>query len=126
MPTRCRHYAKLPRDLLRRSSVARWIGRFGLGVDNIDIPAATQCGITVTYVPDYACHEVSDHAMAVLLALVRKIPFSNRLVQSGRWEMPPSCRSGACAARFSASRFRLIPAQAVAPRRRLSACGRHP
>src|SRR5258708_10563169 len=81
-------YAKLPGDLLRQLKRCKVIGRFGLGVDNIDIPAATQCGITVTYVPDYCLHEVSDHAMALLLALARKIPFSNRLVQSGRWEMP--------------------------------------
>jgi D-3-phosphoglycerate dehydrogenase len=81
-------YAKLPGDLLRQLKRCKVIGRFGLGVDNIDIPAATQCGITVTYVPDYCLHEVSDHAMALLLALARKIPFSDRLVQSGRWEMP--------------------------------------
>jgi D-3-phosphoglycerate dehydrogenase len=81
-------YAKLSGDLLRQLKRCKVIGRFGLGVDNIDIPAATECGITVTYVPDYCLHEVSDHAMALLLALARKIPFSNRLVQSGRWEMP--------------------------------------
>src|SRR4030081_2799499 len=81
-------YAKLPGDLLRQLERCKVIGRFGLGVDNIDIPAATQCGITVTYVPDYCLHEVSDHAMALLLALARKIPFSNRLVQAGHWEMP--------------------------------------
>jgi len=69
-----RHLAKLPGDLLRQLKRCKVIGRFGLGVDNIDIPAATQCGITVTYVPDYCLHEVSDHAMALLLALVRKIP----------------------------------------------------
>jgi D-3-phosphoglycerate dehydrogenase len=45
-------------------------------------------GITVTYVPDYCLQEVSDHAMALLLALARKIPLSDRLVQAGRWEMP--------------------------------------
>jgi D-3-phosphoglycerate dehydrogenase / 2-oxoglutarate reductase len=81
-------YAKLPGDLLRQLKRCKVIGRFGLGVDNIDIPAATECGITVTYVPDYCLHEVSDHAMALLLALARKVPFSDRLVQSGRWEMP--------------------------------------
>jgi D-3-phosphoglycerate dehydrogenase len=81
-------YAKLPGDLLRQLMRCRVIGRFGLGVDNIDIPTAAACGITVTYVPDYCLHEVSDHAMALLLALARKIPFSNALVQSGRWEMP--------------------------------------
>jgi D-3-phosphoglycerate dehydrogenase / 2-oxoglutarate reductase len=81
-------YAKLPGDLLRQLKRCKVIGRFGLGVDNIDVPAATECGITVTYVPDYCLHEVSDHAMALLLALARKIPFSDRLVQAGRWEMP--------------------------------------
>src|SRR5215472_15646574 len=82
-------YAKLPGDLLRRLTRCKAIGRFGLGVDNIDIPAAAELGITVTYVPDYCMREVSDHAMALLLALARKVPFSNRLVQSGRWEVPP-------------------------------------
>ena len=38
--------------------------------------------------PDYCIREVSDHTMALLLALIRKIPLSNKLVQSGRWEMP--------------------------------------
>jgi D-3-phosphoglycerate dehydrogenase / 2-oxoglutarate reductase len=82
-------YAKLPGELLKEFTRCKVIGRFGLGVDNIDIPAAARLGITVTYVPDYCLHEVSDHAMALLLALARKIPFSNRLVQSGRWEVPP-------------------------------------
>jgi D-3-phosphoglycerate dehydrogenase len=81
-------YAKLPGDLLRQLERCRVIGRFGLGVDNIDIAAAAECGITVTYVPDYCMHEVSDHAMALLLALARKVPYSNTLVQAGRWEMP--------------------------------------
>jgi D-3-phosphoglycerate dehydrogenase len=81
-------YAKLSGDLLRQLRKCRAIGRFGLGVDNIDIPAARELGITVTYVPDYCMHEVSDHAMALLLALARKIPLSNKLVQAGRWEMP--------------------------------------
>src|SRR3984893_635546 len=82
-------YAKLPGDLLRQLTRCKAIGRFGLGVDNIDIPAAAELGIVVPYVPDYCMHEVSDHAMALLLALARKIPLSNKLVQSGRWEVPP-------------------------------------
>ena len=82
-------YAKLPGDLLRELKRCKVIGRFGLGVDNIDIPAASALGITVTYVPDYCMQEVSDHAMALLLSLVRKVPLSNKLVQSGRWEVPP-------------------------------------
>jgi D-3-phosphoglycerate dehydrogenase len=81
-------YAKLNGDLIRKLERCRAIGRFGIGVDNIDLPAASEKGITVTYVPDYCVREVSDHAMALLLALARKLPFSNKLVQSGRWEMP--------------------------------------
>jgi D-3-phosphoglycerate dehydrogenase len=80
-------YAKLPGELLRQLTHCKAIGRFGLGVDNIDIKAAAELGITVTYVPDYCMHEVSDHAIALLLALARKIALSNKLVQSGRWEM---------------------------------------
>src|SRR5438105_12995163 len=79
-------YAKLPGDLLRQLTRCKVIGRFGLGVDNIDIETAAELGITVTYVPDYCMHEVSDHAMALLLALARKVVFSNTLVRSGRWE----------------------------------------
>jgi D-3-phosphoglycerate dehydrogenase len=81
-------YAKLPGDLLRQLRRCKAIGRFGLGVDNIDIVAAAELGITVTYVPDYCMQEVSDHAMALLLALARKVPQSNALVQAGRWDMP--------------------------------------
>ena len=81
-------YAKLPGELLRQLTRCKAIGRFGLGVDNIDVKTAAELGIVVTYVPDYCMHEVSDHAMALLLALARKVPLSNKLVQSGRWEMP--------------------------------------
>jgi D-3-phosphoglycerate dehydrogenase len=81
-------YAKLTRDILMQTTKCKAIGRFGLGVDNIDLTTAKEKGILVNYVPDYCIREVSDHAMALLLALIRKIPLSNKLVQSGRWEMP--------------------------------------
>lgn len=81
-------YAKLTADLIGQLARCRSIGRFGMGVDNIDLAAAGARGITVNYVPDYGVREVSDHAMALLLALIRKIPLSNALVQAGRWEMP--------------------------------------
>ncbi len=81
-------YAKLTRDVLIQLTRCKAIGRFGLGVDNIDLITAKEKGIAVNYVPDYCIREVSDHAMALLLALIRKIPLSNKLVQSGRWEMP--------------------------------------
>jgi D-3-phosphoglycerate dehydrogenase / 2-oxoglutarate reductase len=81
-------YAKLPGELLRQFKRCKVIGRLGLGVDNIDVKTAAALGIVVTYVPDYCLQEVSDHTMALILALARKVPFSNALVQAGRWEMP--------------------------------------
>jgi D-3-phosphoglycerate dehydrogenase len=81
-------YAKITGDMIRQMSRCRIIARFGIGVDNVDVAAATGAGIVVTRVPDYCVDEVSDHAMALLLALVRKIPFANSLVNAGRWGMP--------------------------------------
>ena len=81
-------YAKITAEMIRQMKRCRIISRFGIGVDNVDIAAASSAGIVVTKVPDYCIDEVSDHAMALLLALVRKIPYANSLVHAGRWEMP--------------------------------------
>lgn len=81
-------YAKVTTEVVQALTKCKIIARFGIGVDNVDIEMATKKGIVVTKVPDYCIDEVSDHAMALLLAVVRKIPYSNKLVQAGRWEMP--------------------------------------
>jgi len=81
-------YAKVTTEVVQALTKCKIIARFGIGVDNVDIDMATRKGIVVTKVPDYCIDEVSDHAMALLLAVVRKIPYSNKLVQAGRWEMP--------------------------------------
>ncbi len=81
-------YAKITAEMIRQMTRCRIISRFGIGVDNVDIAAATAKGIVVTKVPDYCIDEVSDHAMALLLAVVRKIPFANARAHAGRWEMP--------------------------------------
>jgi D-3-phosphoglycerate dehydrogenase len=80
-------YAKITADTIRQMRHCRIISRFGIGVDNVDIAAATDAGIIVTKVPDYCVDEVSDHTLALLLAIVRKIPFATSLVGAGRWEM---------------------------------------
>jgi D-3-phosphoglycerate dehydrogenase len=80
-------YAKITADMIQRMPKCRIISRFGIGVDNVDIEAATGARIVVTKVPDYCIDEVSDHAMALLLALVRKIPSSSARTHGGRWEM---------------------------------------
>src|SRR5881409_554240 len=81
-------YAKITADMIQQMKRCRIVSRFGIGVDNVDIAAATDARIVVTKVPDYCIDEVSDHALALLLALVRKIPFANGQVHAGRWEMP--------------------------------------
>lgn len=80
-------YAKITAEMIQQMRRCRIISRFGIGVDNVDIRAATDAGIVVTKVPDYCIDEVSDHAMALLLALVRKIPFSSAQVHGGQWAM---------------------------------------
>lgn len=81
-------YAKITADMIGQMKKVRIISRFGIGVDNVDLEAATRDGIVVTKVPDYCIDEVSDHAVALLLSLIRKIPSSNARTHSGRWEMP--------------------------------------
>ena len=81
-------YGQITADVIVGLQKCKVIGRMGLGVDNIDIDAATKAGIAVVYVPDYCIDEVSNHAMALILNLARKINFSDQLVQAGRWEMP--------------------------------------
>lgn len=80
-------YAKVSAEMIQQMQRCRIISRFGIGVDNVDIPAATMASIVVTRVPDYCIDEVSDHTMALLLALVRKIPFANLHVHEGQWDM---------------------------------------
>ena len=80
-------YAKITAEMIQQMPRCRIISRFGIGVDNVDLAAATSAGIVVTKVPDYCIDEVSDHALALLLALVRKIPSSSARTHAGRWEM---------------------------------------
>jgi D-3-phosphoglycerate dehydrogenase len=65
----------------------RWkvIGRYGVGVDTIDVDAATRRGIRVVNVPDYCEEEVATHAAALALASVRRIREADQLVRAGRW-----------------------------------------
>ena len=81
-------YGQVTAEIIAGLNNCKVIGRFGIGIDNIDINAAAAKGIAVTYAPVYCLDEVSDHAMALLLSLARKVPYANKLVSEGRWEMP--------------------------------------
>jgi D-3-phosphoglycerate dehydrogenase len=65
------------------------LGRYGIGVDNIDVDAATDHGIVVFNVADYSVNEVADHAAALVLAGARRVVSSDRYVRSGGWSDPP-------------------------------------
>lgn len=62
------------------------IVRYGVGVDNIDLKAATRHGVQVCNVPDYGMNEVSDHALGLMLSLIRKIAFTTELTRAGTWD----------------------------------------
>jgi len=73
--------AKMPR--------CRIIARYGIGVDTIDLEAATAAGIIVTNNPTYCIEEVAEHTMALVLACARKVAFYDRQVRAGTWAVPP-------------------------------------
>ena len=63
------------------------VGRYGVGLDNIDVTHATSTGIVVTNVPAYCQEEVSDQAMALLLSCARKITFYDRAIKAGKYDL---------------------------------------
>ncbi len=81
-------------NVIQAASECQVIGRMGIGVDNIDVETATGLGIVVTNVPDFCVDEVSDHAMALLLACARKVALLDRGVRDGEWDrdVGPSMR----------------------------------
>ncbi len=82
-------FAHVTESVVRAAEQCVVIGRFGVGVDNIAVSAATELGIAVTYVPDYCVDEVSDHVMALLHAWNRKITLFNRSVKEQGWGSQP-------------------------------------
>ncbi|MGE5617696.1 MAG: C-terminal binding protein [Sphingomonadaceae bacterium] len=63
----------------------RAIGRYGIGVDNVDVEAATRRGIAVVNVPGFCVREVADHVMMLVLAFARKLTFLHGLMRQGVW-----------------------------------------
>ena len=80
-------YDKIDAELIDAMEHCRVISRTGIGVDNVDVEAATERGIFVTNVPDYCIPEVADHTLALALALERKIVDYDRSVRDGEWDV---------------------------------------
>lgn len=79
-------FAPITAKVIEHMRRCKLIVRYAIGVDNIDLDAATAQGIYVANVPDYCIDEVSDHAIALLLALAKKlVPLSNSIA-AGKWD----------------------------------------
>ena len=76
-------------EAMDRMPKCRIIARYGIGVDTIDLDAATRAGIIVTNNPTYCIEEVAEQTLALLLCAARKIVFYDRMVRGARWEVPP-------------------------------------
>ncbi len=80
-----RSYCKFPAEVLREAKSLKLLSIWGTGTDNVDLEAARELGITVTYTPGTATESVAEHALALMLAVARRIPQIDRQVKEGKW-----------------------------------------
>ena len=73
-------------ELLDAAPRLRVVGRAGVGVDNIDVEAATKRGVAVVNTPTANSHSACEHAIALLLAAARCVPAADASVRAGKWE----------------------------------------
>lgn len=78
---------KLSGDIIKGLKKCRVISRYGVGYDNVDIAQATKQGIWVSRVADYCVHEVAEHALALLLAVSRRLVGIDQHVRRGSWNV---------------------------------------
>jgi D-3-phosphoglycerate dehydrogenase len=81
-----RSATKLDADLIAKATRLRAVGRAGVGVDNVDVPAATKRGIIVANAPQSNVITAAEHTMAMLLALARNLPQAHASLKGGAWE----------------------------------------
>ncbi len=81
------NWAKVPAAVIQASPKCRIVARLGIGLDNIDVQTATERRIVVTNIPDYCLIEVAEHALALLLALSRKVAFYHHATKSQKYEL---------------------------------------
>jgi D-3-phosphoglycerate dehydrogenase / 2-oxoglutarate reductase len=81
-----RSATKVTAEIIAAAGKLKIVGRAGIGVDNIDVPAATQRGIVVMNTPYGNSITTAEHTIALLFALAREIPAANASTQAGKWE----------------------------------------
>ncbi len=80
-------WAPVTEAVVRAAVKCRHIARLGIGLDNIAVSVATERRIRVTNVPEYCVEEVADHAIALLLACARKVPFFHQRTKAGEYRL---------------------------------------
>lgn len=80
-------WAPVPRAVIEAAGKCRIIARLGIGIDNIDVAAASERNIVVTNVPDYCLTEVAEHTLALMLALGRNIAFYHHAAKEGIYDL---------------------------------------
>lgn len=80
-------YAPVTEAVLAALPAVRAVGRYGVGVDTIDVDAATRHGVAVCNVPDYGTEDVSDHAIALSLALLRGLPLLDKQLRRNEFSL---------------------------------------
>jgi D-3-phosphoglycerate dehydrogenase len=81
-----RSASKITADVLKAATKLKVVGRAGIGVDNVDIPAATAAGVIVMNTPFGNSITTAEHAISLMLALARELPAANASTQAGKWE----------------------------------------
>ena len=81
-----RSATKVTAEVIEQATNLKAIGRAGVGVDNVDVPAATKRGIVVANAPQSNVVTAAEHTMALLLALARNVPQAHASLTSGKWE----------------------------------------
>jgi D-3-phosphoglycerate dehydrogenase / 2-oxoglutarate reductase len=81
-----RSNTKLTSDLIQRAVRLKVIGRAGVGVDNVDVDAATRRGIVVANAPESTVVSAAEHTLGLLMAMTRNIPQAHAALKQGRWE----------------------------------------
>ncbi len=81
-----RSAVKVTKEVLQRAPKLRVIGRAGVGVDNVDLPAATDAGVLVMNTPGGNAVSVAEHTLALMLSMARSIPQANASTKAGKWE----------------------------------------
>ncbi|WP_193367981.1 phosphoglycerate dehydrogenase [Pelagibius marinus] len=81
-----RSATKVTAEIIAAADNLKVVGRAGIGVDNVDIPAATGRGIVVMNTPDGNSITTAEHTIAMMLSLARQIPAANASTQAGKWE----------------------------------------